>query len=749
MKECPHCLSCFVDMDEACPLDGTPLVDGFQGDPIIDNKYRVERRLGRGGMGVVYRVRHLGLQKEFALKLIDIPRDGDQSFVKRFRTEATALGRLKHPNIVEVTDYGVDPRGNGLPYLVMEYLDGTTLQNHYRKEGAIPLERSLPILDAISSAIDYAHGQGVHHRDLKPSNVLLSQAEDGTQTTKILDFGLARLVARSSDLPGSNAAAQISFSNPPVCEDEMQPPGPYSAETLDGGLDENDSTLADGADPDKGTGKGSVLGTTAYLSPEAIGGEGGTAGSDIYAFGVLIYEVLVGRLPFRGSMMQIFYGHLRGEVPVPSATNANLPQEIDAAVLAPLAKDPAGRPKSAVEVVAAVRKAWNRAEIRKWRTREIPRRLKFALTLAVGVLLLAALVERIDLVQELERRTVDARFALHPQRPPDPRLSLVLLDEASLDADRTPLADRGDEFGQQFDRIFGAGASWVAVDIVLPEHWSLREKFSKSVLRHAENLTLAVDSSNSGKSTGMECVEGLTAAALGPTRVSELFGFVNLDADPDGVTRRTRSYFHDVDGKKRESWAARATRSFPHFGPKDPQVSSVPEQIWVDYSTDWEKIPKTSWKDVAGTIGHDPSVFRDRLVIVGESFDVSGDDHRIPARGEQPKSIAGVIQQAVIINTILSGMSVREMNLVVLSIVAFVVWAGLMAAVLCLARLVVPIFVYFGLCFGYVAASVLIFRQRELILPLAGPILTTTLAMALGLVLRFALPRFPKAEKEF
>jgi CHASE2 domain-containing sensor protein len=362
---------------------------------------------------------------------------------------------------------------------------------------------------------------------------------------------------------------------------------------------------------------------------------------------------------------------------------------------------------------------------------------------------LATLIERIGVVQELDRRTVDARFALHPLRPPDPRLSLVLLDEASLDADRTPLADRGDEFGEQFDRIVAAGAHWIAVDIVLPEQWSLREKFSQSVLRHAENLTLAIDSSNSGKSTGMECVNGLTAAALGPTRVSELFGFVNLDEDPDGVTRRTRSYFHDFDGEKRESWATRAARSFRKLQHKGQQAASTPERFWVDYSTDWEKIPAISWKDVAATIAQDPSFFRGRLVVVGEVFDVSGDDHRIPARGKQPKNIAGVIQQAVILNTILSGMPVREVSPVILMIVASLVWASLLVAVLCLTRLAVPISVYFGLCFGYAAASILIFRQRELILPVAGPLLTTTLAMTLGLVLRFALPRFPKTDKEF
>jgi serine/threonine protein kinase/CHASE2 domain-containing sensor protein len=749
MKECPHCLTCFADMDGACPLDGAPLVDGFRGDPIIDSKYRVERRLGRGGMGVVYRVRHVGLQKDFALKLIDVPHGDDLSFAKRFRTEAMVLGRLKHPNIVEVTDYGVDPRGNGLPYLVMEFLEGITLQGLCRKEGPVPVQRALPILVGISLAIDYAHSQGVLHRDLKPANVFLMQSEDNIGTPKILDFGLARLVARSGGRSDSDQVAQIPLSNPHLGGKDVQPARLDAESAEDTTADDAAATIVDCDIPDKPTHEGSVVGTAVYVSPEVIKGSGGTPRSDLYAFGVLIYELLVGRVPFRGSMMQIFYGHLHGEVPLPSATNAALPQELDAEVLTPLAKDPEARPKSAVDVVSAIRAAWQRAEIRKWRARENPRRLKLAVALTALVLVSAIFLERVSLVRDLEGRTLDARFAFHPLRVPDPRLFLVLLDDPTLSADETPLADRADEFAEQFNRIFAARANWIAVDILLHPQWSLHEKFSKAVLKHADNLTLAEYSSDSGKLTGMECVQGLTALALGPARTLQLFGLVNLDEDPDHVTRRTRSYFRDVDGNQRDSWATKAAHTFIQAGTTTPNDKALPEYALVDYSVDWQKIPTLSWKDVAATVQRDPEFFRGRLVFVGESFDVSGDDYRIPARGNNPTKVAGVIQQAIITNTILSGMPVHEASVVLRRILACVVWAGLLTAVLCIRRLTGPLAIFFAVALVYVVVSVLIFRQRELILPLAVPLLATVFALALGLVLRLVLPRFPQKDGAF
>src|SRR3954471_14203548 len=163
--------------------------------PVLDGKYRLDERLGEGAVGLVYRATHLGLKKVFALKLLKPGLAALDPFsVIRFQREAEALGRLRHPHIVEVTDFGIDP-GTGAPYLVMELLEGAPLSEHCRREGPLPLARALPILDAIAAAVDAAHEQGILHRDLKPGNVLLCGPDGEERTVKVLDFGLAEISA--------------------------------------------------------------------------------------------------------------------------------------------------------------------------------------------------------------------------------------------------------------------------------------------------------------------------------------------------------------------------------------------------------------------------------------------------------------------------------------------------------------------------------------------------------------------------
>ncbi|GAG13998.1 unnamed protein product, partial [marine sediment metagenome] len=173
MKECPKCGKCLSDSRENCPNDDSYLEVHLKGSAIIDGKYLLERCLGRGGMGAVYKAQHIELQKFFALKLIKHSILADPTYLARFRTEAKALGKLKHPNIIEVTDYGIDPRDGGIPYLVMEYLEGDTLRNHFNKEGFFVLEKAFPILESAASAIDYAHSCGILHRDLNLKNIFL------------------------------------------------------------------------------------------------------------------------------------------------------------------------------------------------------------------------------------------------------------------------------------------------------------------------------------------------------------------------------------------------------------------------------------------------------------------------------------------------------------------------------------------------------------------------------------------------
>ncbi len=158
----------------------------------LDGKYRLDSRLGEGTAGIVYRATHLGLKKAFALKLLRPDLALDPFSVRRFQREAEALGRLRHPHIVEVTDSGIDP-GTGAPYLVMELLDGVPLSELCRTAGPLPLARALPILDAIAGAVDAAHHQGILHRDLKPGNILLCGTDGEERTVKVLDFGLAEI----------------------------------------------------------------------------------------------------------------------------------------------------------------------------------------------------------------------------------------------------------------------------------------------------------------------------------------------------------------------------------------------------------------------------------------------------------------------------------------------------------------------------------------------------------------------------
>ncbi|HEY4593895.1 MAG TPA: serine/threonine-protein kinase, partial [Thermoanaerobaculia bacterium] len=245
---------------------------------VLDGKYRLDDRLGEGAAGVVYRATHLGLKRVCALKLLKPVKPGtalEPSAVSRFQREAEALGRLRHPHIVDVTDSGIDP-GTGAPYLVMELLDGVPLAELCRMAGPLPLERALPILDAIAAAVDAAHERGILHRDLKPGNVLLCGRDGEDPAVKVLDFGLAEIAG--APLPA---------------------PAPSSGAEADGRL----------------TATGDLLGTPLYVAPEVIrGGRAGRA-SDLYSFGVIAYEMLAGRPPFEGSTREVLTGHLEREPP--------------------------------------------------------------------------------------------------------------------------------------------------------------------------------------------------------------------------------------------------------------------------------------------------------------------------------------------------------------------------------------------------------------------------------------------------
>src|SRR5687767_5436684 len=173
---------------------------------VLDDKYRLEKLLGQGGMGAVYLATHLGTERYVALKLISPQFMRNREFVERFRREARAAGRLRHPNVVDCTDFGFARVKEGqVAYLVMEYLDGCTLGDVLAEEKRLPLEWVADILEQVCSAVHEAHQQGIVHRDLKPDNIWLEPNRLGSYRVKVLDFGIAKLGETAS--PGTDEDA--------------------------------------------------------------------------------------------------------------------------------------------------------------------------------------------------------------------------------------------------------------------------------------------------------------------------------------------------------------------------------------------------------------------------------------------------------------------------------------------------------------------------------------------------------------
>ena len=336
--------------DGAAGEDGGRLLDGLVGQ-VLDEKYRIERRLGQGGMGAVYLATHLGTQRPVAVKVISPALMANEEFVERFRREAHASGRLRHPNIVNVTDFGFDSvDGARLAYLVMEYLDGESLADYLARNGRPGLAWTIDVLEQVCSAVDAAHQLGIVHRDLKPANILLEPNRRGGFTVKVLDFGLAKLrdpgelrATRTGTSYGRMAMPSVlglaAPSPPDVARDAATRvlPAPEDAE----------STAL--------TRVGTVLGTPMYMSPEQCLGEPCDARSDVYSLGVVAYEMLSGDLPFAGDSAQVRQQHVE-RAPEPLMTRTpDLPAWVEALVMQTLEKRPGDRPQSAAVFSTALR----------------------------------------------------------------------------------------------------------------------------------------------------------------------------------------------------------------------------------------------------------------------------------------------------------------------------------------------------------------------------------------------------------
>jgi eukaryotic-like serine/threonine-protein kinase len=265
---------------------------------LVAGRYRIERRLGAGGMSTVFQATDTVLERAVAVKLLAEHLAEDEAFVARFRREALAAARLQHPNVVQVYDSGEDPESTR-HYIVMEYVDGPSCADMLREHKMLGVEDTVQIVRDACHGLDYAHRAGVVHRDVKPGNLLIS---DETGITKLADFGIAK------------AAEQTRITQ-----------------------------------------VGSVLGTAAYLSPEQARGEEAGPPSDIYSLGVCTYQFLAGRLPHEyGSLTELALKQQEDTVEPIREHRPEVPPELDRAIRVCLERDPAARYSNALELAVSL-----------------------------------------------------------------------------------------------------------------------------------------------------------------------------------------------------------------------------------------------------------------------------------------------------------------------------------------------------------------------------------------------------------
>ncbi len=333
---------------------------------ILDGKYRIDKQLGAGGMGNVYLGTHLGTTRVVAVKVIAPKWASDPHFLGRFQREAQACGRLRHPNIVNVTDFGIaNARGTDFPYLVMELLDGETLSAFQRAHPRPALTLVADLLDQIGLALAEAHQHGIVHRDLKPDNIWLEPDGRGGHTVKVLDFGVAKMNL-PGDLPPATApltdgntvvtpgsAVPTDQMETAVIETNESPPAATPAQAHEvetvalSAFPSSPSSGSSWSDADGQTMPGSLIGTPAYMSPEQALGKEIDFRSDIYSLAVVAYSLVCGQLPFAGKSADFLKFHLTGS-PSPPAKVSKVPPDVSNAILAGLARAPADRPASAI-----------------------------------------------------------------------------------------------------------------------------------------------------------------------------------------------------------------------------------------------------------------------------------------------------------------------------------------------------------------------------------------------------------------
>src|SRR5262245_4213575 len=309
MPTCPKCGTRFASNVKICTHDGTVLneepAQNSQIGKLLDGKYRLDAYLSQGGMGAVYKATHVMLDKTVVVKLIKPELVTSAEVVRRFQREARAASNLNHPNIVAVYDLGQTE--DGTLYIAMEFIDGSSLKDVIRKSGPIPVPRIVAILRQVAAALSEAHGHNIIHRDLKPHNVMLAKALGGGQeVAKLLDFGIAKTFE-----DGSTQLTQTGFA----------------------------------------------IGTPQYMAPEQAAGKEVTAQSDLYSLGAMLYEMLIGEVPFDAPTTAAILIKQLTEQPLPPSRRKpqlNVSPVLEAIALRCLDKEPSRRYASAAALTEAL-----------------------------------------------------------------------------------------------------------------------------------------------------------------------------------------------------------------------------------------------------------------------------------------------------------------------------------------------------------------------------------------------------------
>lgn len=279
---------------------------------VINQRYKILKRIGVGGMGNVYLAEHEILRKKVAIKILHFEQSKRKDTLERFKREAIAASNMGQANIVDVTDFGYTDEGNA--YFVMEFVEGSSLAETIRNHKTLPLEFAVSVASQIAVALYSAHGKGIIHRDLKPENILITEKDGIYPFVKIVDFGISKIL-----------------------HDEIN-------------KKDKPKTL---------TKSGAIFGTPEYMSPEQAGGNNVEPASDIYSLGIIIYEMVTGRIPFSdNNYMKVLHKHQYEFPDLPSSVNTSIPADVDALIMKCLEKKPFNRYGSMLLLLSDLKKVY-------------------------------------------------------------------------------------------------------------------------------------------------------------------------------------------------------------------------------------------------------------------------------------------------------------------------------------------------------------------------------------------------------